>query len=183
GAGTTSRTCKVRPPRHRLSDIGVTSGVIARRRHCAAAKNQDFGTSRWQLSNRSNATRSDMILATDAREVDTPFHSLLDSLKAIRYSLLARAHRCAGSHRPIPPGDRTMAPLAPRAANPPRPALPQPEPGLTAPELIARARALRDTLRAQQDDSDARGCYSPAMHEAFLAAGFYRITQPRLFGG
>ena len=44
-------------------------------------------------------------------------------------------------------------------------------------------RRWRGTLRAEQDESDARGTYSPAMHETFLAAGFYRITQPRLFGG
>jgi 3-hydroxy-9,10-secoandrosta-1,3,5(10)-triene-9,17-dione monooxygenase len=76
-----------------------------------------------------------------------------------------------------------MASLTARATTPRRSALPQPEPGLTAAELIARARALRERLRVEQDDSDARGCYSPAMHETFLAAGFYRITQPRLFGG
>ena len=76
-----------------------------------------------------------------------------------------------------------MAQVAALAANSRRPAVPQPEPGLTPGQLIARARAMRETLRAQQDESDARGTYSPAMHEAFLAAGFYRITQPRLFGG
>src|SRR5882724_3839832 len=76
-----------------------------------------------------------------------------------------------------------MVHLAALAKNQSRSAIPQPEPGLTAAELIARARALRETLRAQQDESDARGCYSPEMHETFLKAGFYRITQPRLFGG
>jgi alkylation response protein AidB-like acyl-CoA dehydrogenase len=76
-----------------------------------------------------------------------------------------------------------MAQVATLAANSRPPAVPQPEPGLTPAQLIARARAMRETLRAQQDESDARGTYSPAMHEAFLAAGFYRITQPRLFGG
>jgi 3-hydroxy-9,10-secoandrosta-1,3,5(10)-triene-9,17-dione monooxygenase len=76
-----------------------------------------------------------------------------------------------------------MAPFALQATSSIRPALPQPEPGLTGAELIARARALHETLRAEQDENDARGCYSPAMHETFLAAGFYRITQPRLFGG
>src|SRR5262245_729845 len=76
-----------------------------------------------------------------------------------------------------------MAQVATLAASSNRPALPQPEPGLTPGQLIARARAMRETLRAEQDESDARGTYSPAMHEAFLKAGFYRITQPRLFGG
>jgi len=49
--------------------------------------------------------------------------------------------------------------------------------------LIAEAREIGAQLREQQDESDARGCYSPEMHQAFLEAGFYRITQPRLFGG
>jgi 3-hydroxy-9,10-secoandrosta-1,3,5(10)-triene-9,17-dione monooxygenase len=49
--------------------------------------------------------------------------------------------------------------------------------------MIARAVALRPQLRAEQDEDDARGAYSPQMHEAFVKAGFYRITQPRLFGG
>ena len=38
-------------------------------------------------------------------------------------------------------------------------------------------------LRAQQDEADERGTYSPEMHQKFVAAGFYRITQPRMFGG
>jgi 3-hydroxy-9,10-secoandrosta-1,3,5(10)-triene-9,17-dione monooxygenase len=76
-----------------------------------------------------------------------------------------------------------MAHVATLASKPNRSPIPQPEPGLTAAELIIRARALRDTLRVQQDESDARGCYSPELHQTFLAAGFYRITQPRLFGG
>ena len=64
-----------------------------------------------------------------------------------------------------------------------RPAIPVPEPDLTPQEMIARAVAMRPQLRAQQDESDARGTYSPEMHEAFVKAGFFRITQPRLFGG
>ena len=76
-----------------------------------------------------------------------------------------------------------MAQIATFAANPKRPAIAQPEPGLTRADLIARAQSLREKLRAEQDESDARGTYSPALHETFLKAGFYRITQPRLFGG
>jgi 3-hydroxy-9,10-secoandrosta-1,3,5(10)-triene-9,17-dione monooxygenase len=64
-----------------------------------------------------------------------------------------------------------------------RPAIPVPEPGLTPAELVARAAALRPVLRAQQDENDARGRYGEDLHQAFLKAGFYRITQPRLFGG
>lgn len=76
-----------------------------------------------------------------------------------------------------------MTQAAAFAVNSKRPALPQPEPGLTAAELIARARALRERLRAEQDENDERGTYSPALHEVFVKAGFFRITQPRLFGG
>jgi 3-hydroxy-9,10-secoandrosta-1,3,5(10)-triene-9,17-dione monooxygenase len=65
-----------------------------------------------------------------------------------------------------------------------RPApLPVPEPGLTLEELVARAVALRPMLREQQAENEARGTYGPDLHEAFRRAGFYRITQPRMFGG
>ena len=65
-----------------------------------------------------------------------------------------------------------------------RPApIPVPEPGLTPDQLFDRAIALRPLLRQQQDDAEERGCYAPETHQAFLGAGFYRITQPRLFGG
>src|SRR5436190_23846580 len=62
-------------------------------------------------------------------------------------------------------------------------AIPPPEPDLTPQQIIARATALIPELRAQQDEADERGTYSAAMHEKFTAAGFYRITQPKLFGG
>ena len=62
-------------------------------------------------------------------------------------------------------------------------ALPQPEPGLTPAKLLERAHALRPLLYAQQEESDQRGYYSDAVHEALLEGGFYRILQPRLFGG
>ncbi|HYK25500.1 MAG TPA: hypothetical protein VEV18_04530 [Steroidobacteraceae bacterium] len=61
--------------------------------------------------------------------------------------------------------------------------LPQPEPGLTADTLIARAAALRPLLYEQQEQSDARGRYSDEVHERLLREGFYRILQPRMFGG
>jgi 3-hydroxy-9,10-secoandrosta-1,3,5(10)-triene-9,17-dione monooxygenase len=64
-----------------------------------------------------------------------------------------------------------------------RRALPQPEPGLTPETLVERARALRPLLRAQQDEADRRGYYTDAVHQAFLEGGFYRVLQPRLFGG
>ena len=61
--------------------------------------------------------------------------------------------------------------------------LPQPEPGVTAEILVARAAALRPLLRDQQDANDRRGHYSDEVHKAFAEAGFYRIMQPRLLGG
>ncbi len=63
------------------------------------------------------------------------------------------------------------------------PALPQPEPGLDVATLVERAAALRPLLLAQQEESDRRGVYSDEVHEAFRQAGFYRILQPRMFGG
>jgi 3-hydroxy-9,10-secoandrosta-1,3,5(10)-triene-9,17-dione monooxygenase len=42
---------------------------------------------------------------------------------------------------------------------------------------------MRQMLRDQQDEADERGCYAPDVHDAFVQAGFYRVTQPRLFGG
>ena len=60
---------------------------------------------------------------------------------------------------------------------------PQPEPGLTVETLTARAAALRPLLLAQQADNDRRGHYSDEVHDAFRQAGFYRIMQPKMFGG
>ncbi len=62
-------------------------------------------------------------------------------------------------------------------------ALAQPEPGLTPEMLVDRARGLRETLRAQQDEADERGWFTDEVHQAFKDGGFYRIVQPRLFGG
>ncbi len=61
--------------------------------------------------------------------------------------------------------------------------LPVPEPGLTPDEVVKRAAAFRPALREAQNEDDARGCHSEAMETAFRKAGFYRILQPKLFGG
>ena len=61
--------------------------------------------------------------------------------------------------------------------------LPQPEPGLQPEILIARARAMKPLLRRQQAENDLRGYYSDEIHQAFLDGGFYRVLQPRRFGG
>src|SRR4051794_16078386 len=49
--------------------------------------------------------------------------------------------------------------------------------------MIARAVAMRDMLRDDQEAAERRGYYSEEIHEAFKAAGFYRMLQPRMFGG
>ena len=65
----------------------------------------------------------------------------------------------------------------------PSPVLAQPEPGLSAETLVARAAAMRPMLRAGQEENDRRGRYSDEIDAAFREAGFYRIMQPRMFGG
>jgi 3-hydroxy-9,10-secoandrosta-1,3,5(10)-triene-9,17-dione monooxygenase len=42
---------------------------------------------------------------------------------------------------------------------------------------------MRDLLRHRQAEADERGAYDPDVHQAFVDAGFYRVTQPRMFGG
>ena len=64
-----------------------------------------------------------------------------------------------------------------------KPRIAQPEPGLRPEVLVERARALIPLLREQQEQNDRRGYYSDDIHRAFLAGGFYRILQPKLFGG
>ncbi len=54
---------------------------------------------------------------------------------------------------------------------------------MTPGELIARAAALRPLLREQQAEADLRGYYTDIVHKAFLDGGFYRVLQPKLFGG
>lgn len=58
-----------------------------------------------------------------------------------------------------------------------------PEPGLEPVALIERARALRADLRDRQASTEQLTRVSDEMHEAFLRAGFYRMLQPRRFGG
>ncbi|MGW3106627.1 acyl-CoA dehydrogenase family protein [Streptomyces sp. NPDC001100] len=58
-----------------------------------------------------------------------------------------------------------------------------PEPDLTAEEVIARAAAMRPTLRENRVKAADEGTYSPEIHKAFEDAGFYRLVQPRKYGG
>jgi 3-hydroxy-9,10-secoandrosta-1,3,5(10)-triene-9,17-dione monooxygenase len=58
-----------------------------------------------------------------------------------------------------------------------------PEPDVTPAEMIQRARSFQPRLRDEQEATERRGTYSPEMHDAFTQAGFYRLLQPRRFGG
>jgi 3-hydroxy-9,10-secoandrosta-1,3,5(10)-triene-9,17-dione monooxygenase len=61
--------------------------------------------------------------------------------------------------------------------------IPVPEPDLTPAEIVDRARALRPKVRAEAAEAEKRGYYSEAPHGEFARAGFYRLLQPRKFGG
>jgi 3-hydroxy-9,10-secoandrosta-1,3,5(10)-triene-9,17-dione monooxygenase len=61
--------------------------------------------------------------------------------------------------------------------------VPVPEHNLKPEEMIARAKALRPTVRAEAEEAERRGYYSKTLHEEFTKAGFYRCLQPRRFGG
>jgi 3-hydroxy-9,10-secoandrosta-1,3,5(10)-triene-9,17-dione monooxygenase len=62
-------------------------------------------------------------------------------------------------------------------------AIPVPDPSLTAEGIVARARAMRATLRERQAECEAAGRISDATNRELVAAGFYRTIQPRQFGG
>ena len=61
--------------------------------------------------------------------------------------------------------------------------IPPPEPDLTPSEIIRRAEAMRPMLRERQNACEAAGQVSEDTNAQFIAAGFYRILQPRCFGG
>ncbi len=61
--------------------------------------------------------------------------------------------------------------------------IPVPEPDLTPEAIIARARALIPAVRDQQDEAERLGHHTAELDRQFVAAGFYRILQPRRFGG
>ncbi|EDY59772.1 MULTISPECIES: acyl-CoA dehydrogenase type 2 [Streptomyces] len=58
-----------------------------------------------------------------------------------------------------------------------------PEPGLTEREIIERAAALRPALLARQAETERLTHCPEVTHDDFLRAGFYRILQPRRYGG
>jgi 3-hydroxy-9,10-secoandrosta-1,3,5(10)-triene-9,17-dione monooxygenase len=58
-----------------------------------------------------------------------------------------------------------------------------PEPGLEPRALVERARALIPAVRDQQDEAERLGHHTAELDRKFTEAGFYRILQPRRFGG
>lgn len=58
-----------------------------------------------------------------------------------------------------------------------------PEPGLTAQEMLKRAEALRPQLRQRQQATEEAGNISGETNAELVDAGFFRIVQPRMFGG
>ena len=58
-----------------------------------------------------------------------------------------------------------------------------PEPDLNADELVARAAAMRDALRARQAECEAEGRLPDVTNREYVEAGFFRVLQPRRFGG
>lgn len=78
-------------------------------------------------------------------------------------------------------GDR-LEPEAGVAATATR-VIPVPEPGLTPRELIQRATDMVPKLRERQAECEELGRIPPETNDEFVAAGFYRILQPRRFGG
>jgi len=75
---------------------------------------------------------------------------------------------------PSPDVDVLPAPIA---------SIDPPEPGLTPEQMIARAAAMRADLRAAQAETERRGNISPEINARFIDNGFYRVVQPRFFGG
>jgi 3-hydroxy-9,10-secoandrosta-1,3,5(10)-triene-9,17-dione monooxygenase len=62
-------------------------------------------------------------------------------------------------------------------------AIPPLEPDLTPAVLLERSVAMRPRLRELQHSVESEGCISEDTNAKFIAAGFYRILQPRCFGG
>jgi 3-hydroxy-9,10-secoandrosta-1,3,5(10)-triene-9,17-dione monooxygenase len=58
-----------------------------------------------------------------------------------------------------------------------------PEPGLTPETMVDRARALIPAIREQQGEAEKLGRHTAELDKKFTEAGFYRIVQPKRFGG
>ena len=57
--------------------------------------------------------------------------------------------------------------------------IPVPEPDLTPEDMVRRANAMVPTLRERQAECERLGRIPQATNDEFVAAGFYRILQPR----
>lgn len=62
-------------------------------------------------------------------------------------------------------------------------AIAPPEPALTSDEMVRRAEAMIPLLRERQAETEAAGNISAETAQALVDAGFYRVIQPRGFGG
>ena len=60
---------------------------------------------------------------------------------------------------------------------------PSPSPGLTQEEIVQRARDMIPVLRERQEECERIGRLPDETSRDFVEAGFYRILQPRRFGG
>jgi 3-hydroxy-9,10-secoandrosta-1,3,5(10)-triene-9,17-dione monooxygenase len=58
-----------------------------------------------------------------------------------------------------------------------------PEPDLTPEAIVARARDLIPAIRDQQDEAERIGHHTAELDKKFAEAGFYRMLQPKRFGG
>src|SRR5947208_1942498 len=58
-----------------------------------------------------------------------------------------------------------------------------PEPSLLPDQMISRAEAMRSVLRERQAVCEQLGRIPEETNDEFVRAGFYRIVQPRCFGG
>jgi 3-hydroxy-9,10-secoandrosta-1,3,5(10)-triene-9,17-dione monooxygenase len=58
-----------------------------------------------------------------------------------------------------------------------------PEPGLTPAELLSRASALIPLLRERQAECERLGMVMDDVNAELIRGGFYRLIQPRRFGG
>jgi len=61
--------------------------------------------------------------------------------------------------------------------------IPAPEPNLTPDAMIRRAIAMRQMLRSRQQETETAGRILTEINDEFVKAGFYRVVQPRRFGG
>jgi 3-hydroxy-9,10-secoandrosta-1,3,5(10)-triene-9,17-dione monooxygenase len=68
-------------------------------------------------------------------------------------------------------------------ARPAAVSFPAPEPDLTPEILIARAKALIPDIIAQAEEAEKLGHHTAELDQKFTEAGFYRMLQPRRFGG